>query len=118
VALHLHSLTFDAADPPSLAQFWADVTGYELGQVNPFFAELGGDGRFGPRLMFIKVPEGKTAKNRFHPDLGSTDLDQEVERVLALGATLVGRRQEWGVTWATLADPEGNEFCIGLHSPG
>jgi len=118
VALHLHSLTFDAADPPALAQFWAAVTGYDLGQVSPFFAELTGDGRFGPRLMFIQVREGKTAKNRFHPDLGSADLDGEVERVIGLGARLVGRRQEWGVTWATLADPEGNEFCIGLHAPG
>jgi predicted enzyme related to lactoylglutathione lyase len=118
VAPHLHSVTFDAADPLGLASFWAAVTGYEVGRSNPFFAELTGDGSVGPRFMFIKVPEAKTAKNRMHLDLGTADLEAEVDRVTGLGATLVARREEWGVTWATFTDPEGNEFCIGLHSPG
>ena len=118
MALHLHCVTFDAADPPTLAAFWAAVTGYELGQASPFLAELTGDGSVGPRFMFIKVPETKTAKNRVHLDLGTADLDEEVARVVGLGATLVARREEWGATWATLTDPEGNELCIGLHPPG
>jgi hypothetical protein len=63
MALHLHSITFDAADPQALAGFWADVTGYQAATVNEFVAILGGDGSVGPSLMFIKVPEGKTAKN-------------------------------------------------------
>jgi predicted enzyme related to lactoylglutathione lyase len=118
VALHLHNLTFDAADPPALASFWASVTGYQMGQANPFFAELTGDGSVGPRFLFVKVPEAKSAKNRMHLDLGTADLEVEVDRVIGLGATLVGRYEEWGVTWATFTDPEGNEFCIGLHPPG
>jgi predicted enzyme related to lactoylglutathione lyase len=52
-----------------------------------------------------------------HIDLGTPDLEAEVTRVLALGADLVGRYEEFGVTWATFHDPEGNEFCIGLHDP-
>jgi predicted enzyme related to lactoylglutathione lyase len=65
--------------------------------------------------MFIRVPERKTAKNRMHIDLGTPDLEAETERVLGLGAELVGRYDEYGTTWATFRDPEGNEFCIGLH---
>jgi len=115
MALHLHTITFDAADPQALADFWAGVTGYEAATVNEFVSILSGDGSVGPSLMFIKVPEGKTAKNRMHVDLGSPDLDGETQRVLGLGAELVGRYDEYGVTWASFRDPEGNEFCIGQH---
>jgi predicted enzyme related to lactoylglutathione lyase len=52
-----------------------------------------------------------------HVDLGAPDLEAETERVLGLGAELVGRYDEYGVTWASFRDPEGNEFCIGLHEP-
>jgi predicted enzyme related to lactoylglutathione lyase len=117
MALHLHSVTFDAADPPTLAGFWADVTGYSVETANEFVAILRGDGSVGPGLMFIKVPEGKTAKNRMHVDLGAADLEAETQRVLELGAALIGRYEEYGVTWASFRDPEGNEFCIGLHEP-
>jgi predicted enzyme related to lactoylglutathione lyase len=115
VSLHLHSLTFDCDDPPALATFWAGVTGYRIEVSEPWLAILAGDGSIGPRFMFIKVPEPKVAKNRVHLDLGTADLDAEVDRVLDLGATLVGHRQEYGITWSTFSDPEGNEFCIGLH---
>ena len=115
MALHLHSITFDAADPAELARFWAAVTGYEMGMANEYVSELSGDGTIGPRWLFVKVPEDKAAKNRMHLDLGTADLDGEVERVVGLGATLVGRYDEWGATWATFTDPEGNEFCIALH---
>jgi predicted enzyme related to lactoylglutathione lyase len=117
MALHLFSITFDAADPQSIARFWADVTGYSTTFADDNIAILGGDGSVRPRMMFIRVPEGKTAKNRMHVDLGSTDLDGETERVLGLGAQLVGRHEQYGVTWASFRDPEGNEFCIGLHEP-
>jgi catechol 2,3-dioxygenase-like lactoylglutathione lyase family enzyme len=123
MALRLHSVTFDCDDPAGLASFWAAVTGYQTGTVSPFYAELvgtrqgggQGGGDFGPKMMFIKVPESKAAKNRVHLDLGADVLDDEVERVLGLGAELVGRYDEWGITWVTFCDPEGNEFCIGHH---
>ncbi len=118
MALRLHSLTFDCDDPGALASFWSAVTGYCTGTVTPYFADLVGDGSVGPRMMFIKVGEAKGAKNRVHFDLGTDDLDAEVERILGLGAELVGRYDEWGVVWATFRDPEGNEFCIGHHPPG
>jgi hypothetical protein len=72
------------------------------------------DGR--TRVLFIEVPEPKTElKNRIHFDLRPTDAtrEEEVERVVGLGATVVAdRRRDDGSGWFTLADPEGNEFCI------
>ena len=115
MALHLHSVTLDADDPVRLAEFWSRVTGYEVSLANENVAQIAGDGSVGPGFMFIKVPEPKAAKNRMHIDLGTADLDAEVDRVLGLGATLEGRYDEWGIQWATLLDPEDNEFCIGLH---
>ncbi|MCU1673242.1 MAG: hypothetical protein JWN77_1355 [Frankiales bacterium] len=67
------------------------------------------------RLLFIEVPEGKRGKNRLHLDLVPAEgtRDEELARLLALGATQVEdlRRQD-GTGWVVLADPEGNEFCI------
>jgi predicted enzyme related to lactoylglutathione lyase len=71
-------------------------------------------------LLFITVPDGKTVKNRVHLDLRPADRtrEQEVERVLALGAAhLADHRRPDGSGWITLADPEGNEFCILSRDP-
>ena len=64
-----------------------------------------------PGLLFVPVPEPKTIKNRLHLDFRPDDLDAEVERLLALGATRadVGHGDQ---PWVVLADPEGNEFCV------
>ena len=68
-------------------------------------------------LLFIEVPEPKSVKNRIHFDLRSTDVtqDEEYERLVGLGATLVADRRGLygpGTGWYVMADPEGNEFCI------
>jgi predicted enzyme related to lactoylglutathione lyase len=79
---------------------------------------VGPDGQ--PNLLFIKVPEGKTVKNRVHLDLMPTQhtRDQEVARLLQLGATMVAdRRRPDGTGWVVLADPEGNEFCVERSAP-
>jgi predicted enzyme related to lactoylglutathione lyase len=82
--------------------------------ANEFFATVGrGDDAVGhPTWMFIKVPEPKSTKNRVHVDLTADDWTGEVARVVALGATHLADHDEYGVRWATLADPEGNEFDI------
>ena len=67
------------------------------------------------RLLFIEVPDSKQVKNRLHLDLRPADgsRDDELERLLGLGATEVDdRRLPDGRGWVVLADPEGNEFCI------
>ena len=69
----------------------------------------------GISLLFIPVPEGKVVKNRMHLDLTPTarTRDEEVTRLLGIGATMVGDyRRPDGSGWVTLADPEGNEFCV------
>ena len=71
-------------------------------------------------LLFITVPDGKTVKNRVHLDLRPADRTrkQGTERILALGASrLADHRWPDGSGWITLADPEGNEFCILSKEP-
>jgi len=118
------NITFDCADPYRLAGFWSEVTGYgedpENGNApeDPEALLVGADGQ--PNLLFIKVPEGKTIKNRVHLDLMPTQhtRDQEVARLLELGATLVAdHRRPDGTGWVVLADPEGNEFCVERSAP-
>ncbi|MEX2970253.1 VOC family protein [Streptomyces sp. C184] len=107
--------TIDCTDAYGLASFWAQVLGGSLAED-----DLPGDPEAtvtaaGGALLFLTVPEGKTVKNRVHLDLQPQDRsrDEEVERLLALGATLVAdHRRADGTGWATLADLEGNEFCV------
>lgn len=106
-------MTIDSADPYGLAGFWSRVLGlpvHEGDEQGDEYALIEGAG-----LLFVTVPEAKTVKNRVHLDLQPQDRtrDEEVERLLAIGATLVDdRRRPDGGGWAVLADPEGNEFCV------
>ena len=109
--------TFDCADPVALATFWAAVFEYdgpiEADEDSAWFPEPDGDGRRG--LLFIVVPEGKSAKNRVHLDLTpSTTRDEEVARLQGLGATVFARfvNAETGAGFVVMLDPEGNEFCV------
>jgi catechol 2,3-dioxygenase-like lactoylglutathione lyase family enzyme len=109
---NIAAITFDCADAAALGGFWAGALGREVADnASEHFALLKpGDG--GPPMMFIKVPEGKTAKNRVHLDLSAADPQAEVARLVGLGAEHVHDKAEWGVEWTTLRDPEGNEFCV------
>lgn len=111
----IRTITVDCADEAVVAHFWEDVLGWhaELDEEghDAYLANPTG----GPNLLFQRVPEPKTVKNRVHLDLGPTDRtrDEEVGRLVAGGATVVGdHRQPDGKGWVVLADPEGNEFCI------
>lgn len=112
---HVHHVTVDCADAHKLATFWAEVLGASLADD-----DCPGDPEAlvetpGAALLFVTVPETKSVKNRLHLDVQPDDRtrDEEVERLLALGATLVAdHRKPNGRGWATLADPEGNEFCV------
>jgi hypothetical protein len=66
------------------------------------------------RILFQLVPESKTVKNRLHLDIwvGEANVEAEVERLTASGAPFAHRGQQGPHTWVTLADPEGNEFCV------
>jgi catechol 2,3-dioxygenase-like lactoylglutathione lyase family enzyme len=106
----LYAITYDCRDAAALAAFWSAVLDQPLGD--------GGDAGYAsipgtPMWSFFAVPEGKAVKNRVHVDLAAEDLTAEVDRVIGLGATRLGDFDESGERWTTLADPEGNEFCIG-----
>ncbi|OAH11582.1 VOC family protein [Streptomyces jeddahensis] len=68
----------------------------------------------GRRILFQRVPESKTVKNRLHIDVHSADgqLDAEVERLAGLGASVQRRVKEPAGEWVVMQDPEGNEFCV------
>ncbi len=67
-----------------------------------------------PRVLFQEVPEPKTVKNRLHLDVrvGPERQEAEVARLSGLGATELWRGAQGPHTWVTMADPEGNEFCV------
>ncbi|WP_028934539.1 VOC family protein [Pseudonocardia spinosispora] len=111
MSVTLSSVTIDCADAATLARFWADVLERKVDEgASPEFASIGSE--IGPGWSFVQVPEAKGPKNRVHVDLSVPDLGAEVERVVALGARSIADREEGGFRWTTLADPEGNEFCL------
>jgi Glyoxalase-like domain len=67
-----------------------------------------------PRVLFQIVPESKTVKNRLHFDVrvGADNIEAEHEKLLARGATFLWRASQGPHSWITMADPEGNEFCV------
>lgn len=135
-------VTFDAADPRALGEFWCAVLGYVRDAPPEGFASweealtawglpedrwndknaVSDPDCAGPRIFIQKVPEPKTAKNRMHLDVnvgaglhGEDRVERvraEAERAVALGATLVNEAAELGDFWIVMRDPEGNEFCL------
>lgn len=134
-------VTFDCADPAGMAEFWGTALGYKLQDPPPGFDSWEGWLREqgipeeqwnsmsavvdpageGPRLLFQRVPEPKSVKNRVHLDLNvglprdegsrSRVLDAS-ERLQGLGATKLREAEERGEFWIVMQDPEGNEFCL------
>jgi hypothetical protein len=133
-------IVIDSQDPHRLVRFWAEALGYEVerddgmiqglldaGQASPDdVVEV--DGGLGwkvgaacrdpeavrPRVLLQLVPEAKSVKNRVHLDLrvGDEGRAHEVARLEALGATRLWDGQQGPFSWVTMADPEGNEFCV------
>ena len=66
-------------------------------------------GQTRPRLLFQRVPERKTVKNRMHLDVhvGPQRAEEEAERLAALEATRAWMSDDRGVYCITLRDPEG-----------
>lgn len=108
-------VTIDSTDPYLLAGFWAQALDGSLADD-----DMPGDPEAvvtaaGSTLLFVRVDDRKMVKNRVHLDLQPHDRtrDEEVERLLSLGATLQrDHRRPDGTGWVTLHDPEGNEFCV------
>ncbi len=116
-ALAMHAVVLDCAELDPLVRFWSAALGY-VQWFEPFgqFAGLKpppGDSRGGLPLIFQRVPEPKSVKNRAHVDFEAVDRSVEVARLVGLGATLVREVDEIpGLRWTVMADPAGNEFCV------
>ncbi len=113
--------SLDCTDAYALSEWWKHVLGYtdvpddpnEPGHPECMILDPG----TGHRVLFIEVPDPTPGKNKMHFDLRPTDRtrDEEVDRLLGHGAELVDDRRSRdgsGLGWATLADPEGNLFCV------
>jgi hypothetical protein len=134
-------VTIDSADPHELADWWAEVLGWQVEPQDESFirrmvetgaatedqttehrgalvwkvgAALNSPDPGRPRVLFQHVPEPKTVKNRVHLDVrvGADRREAEVSRLIGLGATELWRASQGPYEWVTLADPEGNEFCV------
>ncbi len=138
---HDVQIAVDCARPHELADWWAEALGWQVEPQDEAFirrmieaghaTEDDTDRHRGalvwkegaaitspdpgrPRVLFQLVPEGKTVKNRLHLDLrvGAERRDAEVARLTRMGATELWRARQGPHEWATMADPEGNEFCV------
>ncbi len=105
----------DCTDLGRAARFWSAVLGYADagGDSETYRSVLPADG-FGVEVLLQRTDDVKHAKNRVHLDLRTRDMEAEVSRVLALGATRQTDRpvEENGWLWHILEDPDGNEFCV------
>ena len=106
----IKNLTVDCADAMAVARFWAAALGSDVDEEStPERAYVEAAAWGGPNIWFRGRRGPKVAPNRVHLDLRSlTSMDEEVERLVGLGATVVERFD--GIT--VMADPEGNEFCV------
>ncbi|MFJ2645191.1 VOC family protein [Streptomyces sp. NPDC087420] len=116
-------LAVDCHDPERLAVFWCEVLDFkvidraeglvEIGSWMPTVEEVRAR-QMAPTVQFIQVPEDKAVKNRLHLDVSPIDgsTEEEVTRLLGLGATRADVGQGSDRSWVVMADPEGNEFCV------
>ena len=111
----LYAIVLDVNDLESCAGFWSEILGKEISFKVDNYCRIGG-GDDPPSLLLQKVPEPHESKNRAHIDLDVTDLEAAVQRVVELGGTKLDEISEYGITWAVMADPDGNEFCLVRHS--
>ena len=107
----LHAIVLDVNDLESCAGFWSEVLGKEITFKADKYCRVG-EGDDPPSLLLQKVPEQHEHKNRAHIDLDVKNIESAVQRVVDLGGTKLDEISEYGITWAVMADPDGNEFCL------
>jgi hypothetical protein len=114
MSLGWEQVIVDAADPVALGTWWATALDWVVVNDDPEEFEIRPAPDRIPGILFARVAEPKTLKNRLHLDLRPSDTtqQQEVERLVGLGARRADIGQGPDVSWVVLADPEGNEFCV------
>jgi len=112
--VRLRHIVVDTHDLPGLARFWTKALGWQVLSERKNEIVIGTDQNAPAGMYLMPVTDPKTVNNRVHLDLTSSvaDRDQEIDRLLALGARRAGIGQTGAESWTVLADPEGNEFCV------
>ena len=112
--VRLHHIVIDTHDLPGLARFWTQALGWRILSEREREIVIGPAEDAPVGMCFMPVTGPKTVKNRVHLDLTSSaeDREQEIDRLVALGARPVDIGQTGTESWTVLADPEGNEFCV------
>ena len=113
VTSRIGALTFDCHEPEAVADFWCVALGYEQYDADDTGVAIRDPSGGGSEMLFLIVPEAKSAKNRIHLDLvPPSSMQDEVERLEAAGATVERFVEENGSYWTIMLDPGGNEFCV------
>ena len=113
MSISILGLSFNAHDASQLAHFWARALHRTVNDgATEDFASTATDTRLGAIVMFHKVPEGKTVKNRAHLDLQAADAVAEADRLTSLGAKQIRSLAENNSRWISSTDPERNEFDL------
>jgi hypothetical protein len=130
----IRNINFSCAEPLRLAEFWRAALGYvdpefpaetleqieqaiERGELDrTAWALLVPPDGGGPRLLFERRPKTASDSMPIHLDIGVDDRESEVERLVALGASVV-ETKSWRIgsheeIWTVMKDPEGNGFCV------
>ena len=112
--VRLHHIVIDTYDLPRLARFWTEALGWKVLSEREREIIIGTDENAPVGICLMPVTDEKVVKNRVHLDITTSaeDRDQEIERLLALGAQRADIGQTGKESWTVLADPEGNEFCV------
>jgi hypothetical protein len=111
----LAAIALDVNDAHAAADYWTAATSWVVVEDDPEGISLANPNGHRPNLDLLIVPDPNTGKNRLHIDVAPPldgDVDTEVERLLALGATRADVGQTGDETWTVLQDPEGNETCV------
>lgn len=119
MTLTLGMITVDTTDPIPLARWWSErIGGTVIAENDGFFVMVSGVAPGAPVLGFQKVDDPTPGKNRIHLDLTTTDVDAEVDSLVGAGATRIAEHAIGDFAWVTLADPDGNQFCVSpAHDP-
>ncbi len=110
---HIQQIALDGNRLDPMIEFWTAALGYELHHREEGYAVLRDPDGAEPHIFLQKVPEPKRGKNRAHIDVEVPDEREAVDRLTGLGARILWREDYRTHGWTVLADPEGNEFCVG-----
>jgi catechol 2,3-dioxygenase-like lactoylglutathione lyase family enzyme len=117
MSIRIQCICVDSTDPAQPAAFWEAALGWRRTHESPDEVVLeppAGSPEDGvaPDLLFLRVPEAKSVKNRVHLDLRPQDQAAEVARLEGLGAQRVSVGQGADASWVVMRDPDGNEFDV------